>query len=1061
TLVLVQVLPGAPMMHYNTALLLFWLGMAIVLLSREPLWLPGFLGAIIAIIAVVPLGCDLVALWFGAGNSKYLDWRIADPHSFGRIAATTAICFLLSGLSVVSLSIRRGFRLQPLFECLGGSIVFASGAVAAFGYFLGFEASYGWGGSSGMAVHTALAFSLVGTTIVGLALVHARNWSPRIPQWLPLPVAFGAATAALALCQALYVDDDQRLNQISQARADKLTAHISQRLTSRVQSMERMAHRWSVAGQPALEHWEAEAALSLKYFADFQSIAWINPDGEVAWLVARRQNPDRTDNLSGREGENAQALRLARETRHTVITGACTRVDDQLVAQIVSPIFRDAEFEGCCVATFDIPQLVSDLAREELVAGYQVAIADESQTLFRSQAAGGAKLRWRESTLDRGGIHWRVRLRLTPEAAAARRSRLPVSVLGCGLLFAAVLGLAIHFAQAAYERSKAAERVSKELRESQERFELAVRGSSDGIWDWNLETDQTYYSPRFKQLLAYEASAAIDWKQLIHPDDRENTLAALQSHLDYAVPFDVTCRLMTSEQSPRWVRLRGEATKSEHGIARRMAGSLSDMTALKEFEEQLISAALLDKLTSLPNRALLLDRLQHMMARAARGAEYHYAVMFIDFDRFKIINDSLGHDVGDSLLREIADRLRNNIRSVDSVSRCALGHTTARLGGDEFVVLLDDLAAPEDIHIVAERLLTVLSKPYQLGAHEVHSTASVGVVCGSPNYTGADELLRDADTAMYEAKRLGKARYVVFDDSMRRGIQRRLQLENDLRKAIGTDQLWLAFQPIVSLDNGEICCVEALLRWSHPTEGLISPAEFIPVAEECDLIHLLGEWVLRAGCQQMTRWIDNLGAKAPGSVSINLSRKQFAKSTLYTDIRQALTTTGLPPERLQLEITEVAFNSNAVSAIEAMRAIRELGVHLAVDDFGTGNSTFAAVHQFPIDMLKVDRSFLDGVEESTDTVAMIQVLTILAEKLKIVMVAEGVETQAQATMLHELNCRYAQGYFFAKPMPAAEFEEFARSRVASVCGSFDHTTPSAVVVPQIDGGSFDAIIATT
>jgi diguanylate cyclase (GGDEF)-like protein/PAS domain S-box-containing protein len=908
---------------------------------------------------------------------------------------------------------------------LCGSVVLASGAVAGFGYSLGLEASYGWGGNLGMAVHTAFSFTLLGLTIIGLALVHQRCWSSVLPAWIPLPVSVCAATAALALCQAIYLDENKQASHTTQARVEKLTAQISLRLTSRVQSLERMAHRWVTAGRPLRKHWGADAEQTLKHFPDVQTIAWIDADDEVAWIVSRYRTSDLQHNESLHDPACVEALRIARETNQTAITPATTHVASGPGGQIFCPIYRNGQFEGYCSATFGVQELVADLARVDADAGYQVTIADESRSLFGASSDDCAKGSWSESSLKRGGIQWRVGLCQTPKAAAARRSRLPMGVLCCGLVLAVVLGLAIHYALQAHERSQAAERASRELRDSQERFELAVRGSSDGIWDWNLESDETYYSPRFMELLGYAENASIDWKELLHPDDREGTLAALRSHLEHATPFDVTCRLSASDGTAHWFRLRGEATDAHHGNARRMAGSLSDIAMLKDVEEKLACAALLDTLTSLPNRALLLDRLQCMMARSSRTARYHYAVMFIDFDRFKVINDSLGHEAGDELLRQIADRLRHSIRSVDSVSRYASGNTTARLGGDEFVILLDDLANPEDVHVVARRLLEALTEPYQLGVHEVHSTASVGIVCGTSTYTTADEVLRDADTAMYEAKRLGKARYIVFDESMRRTAQRRMQLENDLRKAIGSDQLFLVFQPIVSLDDGTTRCVEALLRWRHATEGMIGPAEFIPIAEECDLIHTLGDWVLTTGCLQMAQWIETLGADAPAMISLNLSRKQFAQTNLFEKIRQTLAETALPPTRLQLEITEVTFNSNVATAVDTMHALRKLGVHLAVDDFGTGSSTFAAVHQFPIDMLKVDRSFLAGIEDSRATHAMIQALTALADRLGITLVAEGVETESQASLLRDLNCHFAQGYYFARPMPATDFEIFA------------------------------------
>lgn len=456
-----------------------------------------------------------------------------------------------------------------------------------------------------------------------------------------------------------------------------------------------------------------------------------------------------------------------------------------------------------------------------------------------------------------------------------------------------------------------------------------------------------------------------------------------------------------------------------------------DITALKATEaalraskEQFERAATLDKLTELPNRSLLFDRLQQIIDQAHHTERANYAVMFLDFDRFKMINDSLGHDVGDALLREIARRLRNCLCSADALKCDVVGHSCARVGGDEFVVLLNELGNPEDALAIASHLLSVFSQPYVLGKHEVFSTASIGVVMGDLMYQRAEDAIRDADTAMYEAKRAGKGRYLVFDRSMRERAQRRLKLENDLRKAIEAQQLSLAYQPIVSLSTGELKSVEALVRWNHPTEGPIAPGEFVPIAEESDLIHSLGEWVLREGCRQLATWIERLGEHAPATVSINLSRKQFAQQNLAARIKEVIDESGVDPRRVQLEVTEDTFASDVRAAIDMMQAIKAHDIKLAIDDFGTGCSSFASLHQFPVDVLKIDRSLLVGIEDSQDIAALVHALSVLVRNLDITLVAEGVETPAQIIALQELGCHLGQGYYFAQPMPPADVESY-------------------------------------
>ncbi|MBI4716683.1 MAG: EAL domain-containing protein [Planctomycetes bacterium] len=455
-----------------------------------------------------------------------------------------------------------------------------------------------------------------------------------------------------------------------------------------------------------------------------------------------------------------------------------------------------------------------------------------------------------------------------------------------------------------------------------------------------------------------------------------------------------------------------------------LLGTWVDITARKQVENELRVAARTDRLTALPNRALFHERLEHAVRRTRLDSRYCFAVLFLDLDRFKIINDSIGHDMGDMLLRQIAERLRSAIRPSDSLSREARGHTAARLGGDEFVLLLDNLASTDDAQTVAGRLLRVLSTPYALGQHEVYSTASIGIVTSDTGAESADEVLRNADIAMYEAKMAGKARFVVFDRSMHERVRHRHDLETDLRQALAGDEMAVVYQPIVSLRTGRVDNYEALLRWNHPGRGLVMPAEFIPIAEDTGLIGSLGEWVLRQACAQFASWRRALGPDAPAAVSVNVSRAQLVLSDLPETIRRILADTCVPPACLHLEVTESAIMREAEASKRILRNLKDVGVKIAIDDFGTGYSSLASLHQFPVDILKIDRSFIANLVRGRDFVALVQAVTQLAKNLRIAIVAEGIETVEHVELLQALDCEYGQGYLFGRPVDAALVPRF-------------------------------------
>jgi diguanylate cyclase (GGDEF)-like protein/PAS domain S-box-containing protein len=451
---------------------------------------------------------------------------------------------------------------------------------------------------------------------------------------------------------------------------------------------------------------------------------------------------------------------------------------------------------------------------------------------------------------------------------------------------------------------------------------------------------------------------------------------------------------------------------------------IQDISTLKNMEAELIRAARQDKLTGLANRAQFMQRLQVSLDRAHSGPQQWFAVLLVDFDRFKIVNDTLGHSAGDELLRQIAGRLRSTLRPADTPCDTGTGDLVARMGGDEFLILVNDLNSPDDACRTADRLLQMLAAVYNIGDREVHSTASIGIVTSDRCQAKAEEVVRNADVAMYEAKRAGRARYVVFDEAMHARLARHAMIESDLRQAIGTTDLFLHFQPIVDLNSGRMVSAEALLRWQHPTYGCISPAEFIPIAEESGLITAVGEWVLKQACQAMLGWLRQDPLRAPKTVSINVSRTELSLGTrLIQRLRDTLEEAGLSPQCLQLEITEREVMRNPEAALETLSALRGFGFRLAMDDFGTGTSSLGCLREYPFDTIKIDRTFLKDLTMNRDVLAVIHATLTLIANLGMAGVAEGVEEPSQLAILQSLGCQYGQGYLFSRPVPAEELLE--------------------------------------
>ncbi len=434
----------------------------------------------------------------------------------------------------------------------------------------------------------------------------------------------------------------------------------------------------------------------------------------------------------------------------------------------------------------------------------------------------------------------------------------------------------------------------------------------------------------------------------------------------------------------------------------------------KRVEKQLAHSALHDALTTLPNRVLLKDRLDHAMERAKRNTDYQFAVFFLDLDQFKIVNDTRGHDIGDLLLVESGKRLIECVRSVDTV---------ARFGGDEFVILLEDIKEPSDYLSVADRILRNLSLPLDMGGQSVFVSVSMGIVLSDIQYEQPEEMLRDADIAMYRAKSQGRARYEIFDSAMRENVMTRMEMETDLWKAIENHEFVIHYQPILEMQTNRIVGFEALVRWQHPTRGLLMPAEFISITEEIGLIVPLGYWVLDEACKQIRKWQQKYSSDQPLTINVNLSPRQCAQADLADMISKILKKNGLDPQYLNLELTESLIVEDSVTTSEILSKLRKTGVQIQIDDFGTGYSSLSILHDYPIDALKIDRPFIHQLESTSSGLEIVRTILSLAHSLGMKVIAEGVETDYQLSSLQSMNCEYAQGFFFAKPVNSLEADK--------------------------------------
>ncbi|MCB1877088.1 MAG: EAL domain-containing protein [Chromatiales bacterium] len=554
----------------------------------------------------------------------------------------------------------------------------------------------------------------------------------------------------------------------------------------------------------------------------------------------------------------------------------------------------------------------------------------------------------------------------------------------------------------------------RDLQTSQERYALAAQATQDGIWDWDLEAGQVYFAPRWLAILGYrsdELEPHIEaWLGRIHPDDSGRVRLELEAHLEgISDSFESEHRVRSASGDYRWVLARGLAVRDEQGRATRVAGSLSDINRRKFAEQQLIHDAFHDTLTGLPNRALFLDRIEHALRTAVRRPTYGFAVAFLDLDRFKVVNDSLGHGMGDVLLMEVSRRVRDCLRE---------GDTLARLGGDEFTLLFEDISSETDVTRLLERIQQELERGFTLDDHEVSITASIGVTFSGSGYTDADDMLRDADTAMYRAKYLGKARYEIFDAQMRAHVLNVLQVEAELREAIREKEFFLVYQPVVSLDDGRVVGLEVLLRWNHPRRGVLIPEQFLAAAEESGLILPMGHWVLHEALRQLAEWREFVPLAADWFVSVNLSARELGQPDLVRRVTNALKDHDLRPADLVLEVTESGLIGNPSLAAELLHGLKDLGVGLSIDNFGTGHSSFKFLHRYPFKQLKIDRSYVELDTGAVGGQPLLKAIVDLAHNLGLSVVAEGGEQDGENERLRNLSCEYAQGNFWYEPKTA-------------------------------------------
>lgn len=556
------------------------------------------------------------------------------------------------------------------------------------------------------------------------------------------------------------------------------------------------------------------------------------------------------------------------------------------------------------------------------------------------------------------------------------------------------------------------------LQESEARYRSLSEGIMHQVWTAQPDGKLDYVNNRTLEYFGhtFEQMLGEGWQAVVHPEDLPDCIKRWTYSLETGNDYQAEFRLRRHDGEYLWHKARATVGLDANGEIVKWYGTSTDINDKKIAEAKLSHNALHDALTNLPNRVKFMNHLERAVSRSECNPAFKFAVLFLDLDRFKIINDSLGHTIGDKLLISIAERLESCVRPGDIV---------ARLGGDEFTILLSNINEPSDAVRVANRLLEKLSAPYNLDAYEVFTSASIGIIVSDEHRRQPEDFLRDADTAMYRAKEAGKSRYEIFDREMHIRNMKLLQLENDLRRAIEQNEFRVFYQPIVELETGEISEFEALIRWQHPQHGLVLPDEFVCIAEETGLIIPIGKWILEAACRQTAEWQKSFPTRNL-SVSVNLSAKQLMHPNLTAQVSEILAKTGLNARSLKLEVTETMVMGNSDRALSVISDLKNLGISVSTDDFGTGYSSLSYLHRFPFDRLKIDRSFVGKMDSDVKSEAIVRTILLLGQNLDIEVVAEGIETETQLAGLHRLGCRTGQGFLFSVPLAAPSAAQLLR-----------------------------------
>jgi len=576
-------------------------------------------------------------------------------------------------------------------------------------------------------------------------------------------------------------------------------------------------------------------------------------------------------------------------------------------------------------------------------------------------------------------------------------------------------------------------RTRQQSRDREELFQIITENAADMIALVDMKGNRLYNSPAYKRILGYSAAELGETSAFdqIHPDDRFKVLEATREARATGIGKKLDYRIRHKDGTWRVLESAASTIRDEKGDVSKLVIVNRDVTERKRAQEQLEHNSFHDALTGLPNRRLFLDRLQHLFDRALRIPERQYAVLFVDLDAFKVFNDTMGPAVGDQVLVEVGRRLGACFRNDDTVSRPQnnapmMEPVLSRMGGDEFTILLEEVADPSDAMRAAKRILTALAEPFQLEGREVRTSASVGIALSTPIHERAEVLLQDADVAMRRAKAMGGSRCEVFDEAMHTRAVNRLKLEAELRQALTQRQFRVYYQPIANLETRKIVGFEALLRWQHPEQGLISPYKFIAAAEDTGLLVSAGEWLILEACKQLSAWTTGNTNMEPVDMSVNISAKQLADARFVTSTETALRQTGIDPSRLHLEITESVAAADPKLTSAVLSQLKRLRVGVILDDFGTGNSSLRGLRQFPIDALKIDRSLIAGMLSDRAASETVELIILLAHKLKLKVIAEGIETIRQLDHLHAQGCDLGQGHLFSQPVDAKAAEELLR-----------------------------------